>query len=310
MDMENEPLFILAPPRSFTSLVNAMIGQHPSLLGLPELNLFLTDTMKEFWVGKGKDGNRKSPYWPIMRHGLLRTIAHLYGGEQTIEGIAMAFRWIMVRREMSTGDIYKTICRKVSPLIPVDKSPAYIGQIQNLKRLHKCFPNARFIHLIRHPRGQCESVLNAKGGILMLMMAGSVDMTGDEPVIDPQLAWYNGHIQIMNFLDTVPSGQWKRIIAEDLVVDADKGLTEICKWLKLKAGKHELREMKHPENSPFASVGPFNARLGNDINFLRSPALRPVRVKKYDLEEPLPWRPDNKPFDPKVIELARAYGYQ
>ena len=31
-----EPLFILAPPRSFTSVVCAMIGNHPQMLGLPE----------------------------------------------------------------------------------------------------------------------------------------------------------------------------------------------------------------------------------------------------------------------------------
>ena len=27
------PLFLLAPPRSYTSLVNAMIGQHPQAFG-------------------------------------------------------------------------------------------------------------------------------------------------------------------------------------------------------------------------------------------------------------------------------------
>jgi len=307
--MKNEPLFILSPPRSFTSLVNAMIGQHPELLGLPELNLFLADTMQEFWVGRGKDGHRKSPFWPIMRHGLLRTISQLYSGEQSMEGIAMAFRWILVRRELSTAEVYKTICHRVSPRIPVDKSPAYIGQIKYLHTLHRCFPNARFIHLIRHPRGQCESVLNTKGGIFMLMMAGSVDMRGDEPVLDPQLAWFNGHIQIINFLQTLPAEQWKRVVAEEFLTDIDKGLCEICKWLRIKAGKNELNEMKHPEKSPFASVGPFNARLGNDINFLRSPAIRPATIKTYDIREPLPWRPDKKPFDPRVIELAREFGY-
>ena len=34
------PLFLLAPPRSYTSLVNAMLGQHPQAFGLPELCLF------------------------------------------------------------------------------------------------------------------------------------------------------------------------------------------------------------------------------------------------------------------------------
>jgi hypothetical protein len=307
--MDNEPLFILAPPRSFTSLVNVMIGQHPALYGLPELNLFLADTMKEFWIGRGKSDERKNPYWPIMRHGLLRTVAQLYAGEQTLDTIAMAFRWIMARKDMGTGEVYKLLCHRIHPLILVDKSPAYIGRIQNLKRLYSSFPKARFIHLIRHPRGQCESVLNAKGGMLMLMMAGSVDLSGDEPVIDPQLAWFNGHIQIMNFLDTIPKDQWIRVMAEDILVNQEEELSKLCSWLNLASGKYEIGEMKHPENSPFACVGPFSARLGNDINFLRSPALRPVRVKKYDLHESLPWRPDNKPFQTEIINLANEFGY-
>jgi hypothetical protein len=32
-------MLILCPPRSFSSVVSAMIGQHPQLYGFPELNL-------------------------------------------------------------------------------------------------------------------------------------------------------------------------------------------------------------------------------------------------------------------------------
>ena len=39
------PLFLLAPPRSYTSLVNAMIGQHPQAFGVPELCLFNTERL-------------------------------------------------------------------------------------------------------------------------------------------------------------------------------------------------------------------------------------------------------------------------
>ena len=40
------PLFILGSPRSFTSLVCAMLGQNPDAYGVPELNLFIEDNLK------------------------------------------------------------------------------------------------------------------------------------------------------------------------------------------------------------------------------------------------------------------------
>ncbi|MBE2242527.1 MAG: sulfotransferase, partial [Burkholderiaceae bacterium] len=46
-----DPLFLLAPPRSYTSLVNAMLGQHPQAFGLPELCLFNVDKLIDLWRG-------------------------------------------------------------------------------------------------------------------------------------------------------------------------------------------------------------------------------------------------------------------
>src|SRR5215471_9146479 len=72
----NGPLFILAPPRSFTSVVCAMLGQHPQMYGLPELHLFAAETVRDRTrLAEQKDFN--------IHHGLLRVIAQLYFGEQS-----------------------------------------------------------------------------------------------------------------------------------------------------------------------------------------------------------------------------------
>ncbi len=44
-----EPLFIVAPPRSYTSVVGGMLGQHPQAYGLPEVNLSHGDTLGDMW---------------------------------------------------------------------------------------------------------------------------------------------------------------------------------------------------------------------------------------------------------------------
>ena len=54
------PVFLLATARSCSSVVTAMIGQHPALCGLPELKLFASPTIGEmeaslprFWIERG-----------------------------------------------------------------------------------------------------------------------------------------------------------------------------------------------------------------------------------------------------------------
>jgi hypothetical protein len=68
--------------------------------------------------------------------------------------------------------------------------------------------------------------------------------------------------------------------------------------------------MLHPEDSPYASLGPLGAHLGNDINFLRSPALRDGEIRYSTLEGPLPWRSDGKGFSKDVLDMARTLGYE
>lgn len=285
-----------------------MLGQHPQMYGLPELNLFLADTLQDLWMGN--TGSRsQSVFGPLMRHGLLRTVAQLFAGEQTIESVQMARNWIWVRREQSTADVYWELLEHIAPLVPVEKSPAYGAKPEYLERLIATFPNARFLHLLRHPRGQCESVMKVAGGAMARLM-DSFDRSGPEPVIDPQIAWHDFHLTIQEFLDQLSPGQYLRLHGEDFLRDTDAALEQVCQWLDLRSDAEALQAMRHPEDSPYACVGPANATLGNDINFLRSPALRPTRVKELSLEGPLSWRPDGQTFFPEVVELAQEYGYQ
>jgi hypothetical protein len=304
------PLFLLAPSRSFTSLICAILGQHPQLYGLPELNLFMADTMTNFWRGGDSDSSRKSIYWPMMRHGLLRAVAQLYAGEQTIDSIAMAYRWIRVRAGKTTGEVYRELATRIQPLQVVEKSPGYTRKPLYLERLLRAFPNARFIHLLRHPRGQAESMFKLHTGKMMLLLLNSIDYSDRVPELDPQVFWYESNAMIMRFLDRVPAENWMRVQGEDFITDLDAALGRVCDWLGISSAPADLEAMKHPERSPFACVGPATARLGNDINFLLDARIRPARVHRYSLDGPLPWRSDGKGFSPRVVKLATEFGYE
>lgn len=298
------PLFMLAPPRSYTSLFNAMIGQHPQAYGLPELNLFNVTHLKNLWHRVsddiGGDTNR--------RHGLLRTVAEIYGGEQTASTVVMATHWAAARQELESGEVYRELVDKLDPLIIVEKSPAYTIAMDRLCRMLDAFPDARFLHLVRHPIPQCESVLKLNNGVFAVFV-NSFDLDGDEAVLDPQIAWHDLNINILNMLALVPAEQQMRIRGEDCMAEPEKHLRRICQWLDIRDDDEAIAAMMKPEKSAFACFGPINAMFGNDPNFMRGPAFRPHKPRVPPLSAPLSWREDGKRLRPEVVALAQEFGY-
>lgn len=298
------PLFLLAPPRSYTSLMNAMLGQHPQCFGLPELCLFNVEYLMQLWVRTSDEMGSEAK----TRHGLLRAVAEIYAGEQTMDSVRMATHWCAARQTRTTGEVYRELVDQIHPLIAVEKSPAYTVDIQRLWRLWETFPDARFIHLTRHPVGQCKSVMSLYDGTFALFV-NSIDFLEDRAIVEPQFAWYDLNINIMNFLDHVPAAQQMRIRGEDVMGDPPKFLGEICRWLGIRDDVDAIDEMMHPERSPFACFGPLDAMFGNDPNFLSGPTFRPHTVKMPPLNKPVPWREDGQGLKPEVVELARELGY-
>lgn len=298
------PLFLLAPPRSYTSLMNAMLGQHPQCFGLPELCLFNVETLVELWVRTSDEMGSEAK----TRHGLLRAVAEIYAGEQTMDSVRMATHWCAARQHNGTGEVYRELVDKIDPLIAVEKSPAYTVDIQRLWRLYDTFPEARFIHLTRHPVGQCKSVMSLYDGTFALFV-NSIDFLQDRAIVEPQFAWYDLNINIMNFLDHVPAAQQLRIRGEDVMGDPPKWLGAICRWLGIRDDAQAIDDMMHPERSPFACFGPLDAMFGNDPNFLSGPSFRPHVVKVPPLDKPVPWREDGQGLKPEVKALARELGY-
>lgn len=294
------PVFILAPPRSFTSIICGVIGQHPELFGTPELNLFRSKSMRHFIELRR------------LHMGLLRLVAQLYAGEQTVESIIMARNWMLARRDRTTAEVHRELCAKVAPRALVQKSPRYQRRLSYMEAVLDAFPDARFIHLLRHPRGTCQSYLEMQEEAVQLLACadlGAVDRTGPEPLADPQILWHDYHLRILAFEEKVDPKRWLRIVGEDFLADMDEHLKRVCRFLDVSDAPEAIALMKRPEDSPFACFGPLNAVGGNDPKFLADPHLRPYRRKSQSLEGPLPWRPDGAAFHPRVVEMARGFGY-
>ena len=305
-----DPLIVLAPPRSFTSLFCGVLGQHPELYGMPELNLFQAESMRDFWLGPSRAPQMTQTLWRLWgRQGVLRAVAQLYAGEQTIDGIELAERWGRVRIARTTAEVYRELCAKVSPRRLVDKSPIYTSRQPYLDRILRAFPQARFIHFLRHPRSQCESFMRIPEFGILAFHQNAIDRSGAVPVLDPQVLWHDAHVRILRMLCLVPRDRWIRVRGEEFMADPDRVLAGICDWLGISASEPALERMRHPEDSPYACMGPPNAPRGNDPNFLKAPKLRPHVSKHLSLEGPVDWRPDGRGFHRRVVRLARQFGY-
>lgn len=293
-----------------------MVGQHPQMLGLPETNLFARDTyadLTQLYAARGR-----------FQHGLLRSIAQLGLGQQTEDDIDVAAAWLQKRPAASTARIFQDLAAWAAPREVVDKSPLYVYSSSSLERIGRAFPEARYLHLTRHPRGTCESIhelrertaeradrlreyATERGIDLPQQMQASRTAKPDTE-LTPETMWFEPHMRIVELLENVPEERQLRLRGEDVLSDPDQYLPSIADWLGVSTSADAIEAMQHPEASPFACYGPPNARFGNDPSFLEGPALRAYRPKPQDMQAPLSWNPELY-FGDLVIELAEYFGY-
>ncbi|QIB35184.1 sulfotransferase family protein [Ancylobacter pratisalsi] len=294
-----EPLFILCPPRSYSSIVCGILGQHPQCYGLPELNLFLGDTLGEVWTGFGTF--MKS----FGRHGLLRTLAQLHDGVQNEETVARAQEWILARTDWPIRKVFDHIQELVGPRILIDKSPSTLFRAEFLERALKQFPDANYLHLVRHPRSTAASVLSLRAA------HEQIARMANNALFDPERIWRVSHELSVTLTEPLPLGQSMRLKGEAMLANLEIYLPQICEWLGIRSDPEAIEAMMHPENSPYACEGPPNAPRGNDPNFLENPSIdteRLARIREASLIGELSWRPGEN-FDPRTVKLARQLGY-
>jgi hypothetical protein len=297
------PLFILAPPRSFTSVVCAMVGQHPAMLGLPEVNLSVTSRM-ETWLRLYLHTGS------FLSHGLLRAVAELEFGGQSEDTVSRAGWWLEFRRASGTGEVFRELAAAAGDRAVVDKSPSTVLHPEFLRRTAETFPDARYLHLVRHPRATCASIQAAPeimAAIAVFSKAMDLGACGSSP--DPETLWLHSHRNITAFLETVPECRRLRLRGEDLITEPERHLAVVAQWAGIDVGPDSLDAMKRPERSPFAGFGPDGARFGNDPKFLENPALRSRAVRSQSIDGPVTWRSDGSGLSEEVKRLARSFGY-
>jgi hypothetical protein len=294
-------VIMLSPPRSFSSVVSTMIGEHPDLYGFPELHMFVGSTVQEV-IDFEKSHNALHAAGPP---GLLRAVAQIHDGIQTNGTTFRAMNWINDRRDWSVKKMMDHLLESVAPKMGLEKSPPNSQKMLFLERAYACYPDAYYLHLTRHP------VSNRSSWDEFVDNKSSRKDGGQGERMDRLIGWYLMHSNIMKLTSSLPLGQTLRVKGEDILSEPEVYLPQIAEWLGIRTDNEAIEAMMHPENSPYACVGPDAARGGNDPKFMRSPKLRGGRVKEPSLaaffEKEIPkWFPE----DGKLMEACRRSGLQ
>ncbi|BCY09667.1 sulfotransferase [Actinoplanes sp. L3-i22] len=308
-----EPLFVLAPPCTFSWAVCAMLGQHPDLYALPELHLFTTETLAE-WLAVCERQSFE------MDHGLVRAVAELYYGGQDEPEVARARGWLRRRAHLTTGLLFELLAGRVAPRIAVEKSPSLVAHPDPMRRALRMFPGARFLHLVSHPRTYGDMVLEALAvspgdqplppSDWLVRLAEHRPSEDADATVDPQFSWLSLHAGILAFLAEVPKEQQRTVAGEQLLTDLDAVGGELAAWLGVRADAAALAGMRHPEKSPYAPLGPPSAPFGSDAFLHPGPMIPESWSAPRTLDGPLSWRADGGGFNPEVTTLAHEFGYR
>lgn len=267
------------------------------MYGLPELNLFMADNLAGVM-------NKLQIIRPQSLHGLLRVVAQVEYQSQTTATVEKASEWLRQHAHWNPGQFFGFLAERTGSPILIDKSPSTGLNPANLRRMYRAFPKAHFLHLVRHPRPTCNSIhqLQQKSA-----RSRSVNQTTD---LSPEQLWLKINRNILAFTDRLPPGQAMLLQGERLLAQPELYLMQIVDWLGLNSASQNLAAMLHPEQSPYAFIGPPNALFGNDPNFLRNPGYSKRSIPIPQLEGPLEWKNDQSDrFSASTRHLARRLGY-
>ena len=278
-----------------------MIGRHPQLYSFPELNLFLVDRVGTLMALDAEAGD-SLPTGSYLG-GVVRAIAELYFSGQDPAALARARAWLQAHREDPTQRFMDSLLARIHPRTGVEKSARTGMSPTSMERARGFYPDARFLHLTRHPITAIESMRNCHRPFEA--HAGSA-WTDASILRYCGNLWLHTHRSILPFTSTLASNQSMRVRSEDILRDPDKHLPCVMAWLGLPHLPGEVDLMKHPETSPYARKIE-GIRDDSDSSFLLQPHLRTI-PDDPPLAIPSAWGVSGS-LAAEIIEMAVALGY-
>ncbi|MEX2600595.1 MAG: amino acid adenylation domain-containing protein [Balneolaceae bacterium] len=209
-------IFVLAPPRSGTTLLRVLLGGHSQLFAPPELELMPFNTLDE----RSETYTGGDSFW---LEGTLRAVMELKNCD------ADSAKAMMAEREaagMSVKDFYGEMQEWLGERMLVDKSPSYVLDPLILQRIEETFEDPLYIHLHRHPCGMIRSFEEARLQQIFFRYPHSFT-----PGQLAELIWTHSHRTISGFLESVPDSRKLQISFEQMTRDAQVEVERMCRFI-------------------------------------------------------------------------------
>jgi amino acid adenylation domain-containing protein len=304
-------LFVLAPPRSGTTLLRVLLGGSQKLFSPPELELLSFTSMAERRAALGeRDG-----FW---LEGVIRTV--MEARECDVEE---ARRILAACEEegWSTGRFYAELQSWIGDRLLVDKTTTYALSPSVLRQAEEVFEAPLYLHLVRHPYGMIRSFEEAR--LDQIFGRHAHGFTGRDLA---ELIWLLSHQNISEHLAGIPPERWLRVRFEDLVRQPESVMRGICSWLGIDfhpdmadPSPHESRRMTdglHPGGRMLGDLK-FHQHQGVESNvadrwrehhqedFLGEPAWSQAALFGYERPERVE-RSSATPIRPLTREAGQA----
>ena len=241
-------IFVLAPPRSGTTLLRVMLAGHPDLFAAAELQLLGFHTLAE----RSQAFQGKFSLW---REGTLRCLMELHDCDASAAEKRMEE---FEARGFTTKQLYAELQAAIGDRTLVDKSPSYVLDPAALEKAERDFAEPLYIHLTRHPAAMVQSF--ERYHMEQVLFLEPHDFA---PRQLAELVWRISHENTVRFLEGVPSERRVRIRYEDLVTDPESTLRTCCESLRLAFHPDLVDPYKDMEKKMVDGIHAVSAPMGD-----------------------------------------------
>jgi hypothetical protein len=212
----NPFVFIVGAPRSGTTLLRRLLDAHPDI----------AITRETHWITKVLEGQDPvSPDAPVTPEVLARLRAHRKFARTEVDGPALD-RLVSSRTPVS----YAELVTKIFDLYGEARGKRLVGDkvpdyVRNLPLLHRLWPAAKVVHLIRDGRDVCTSMLSRE------RFGRRFPTWAQDPITTAALSWDHLVRRGREAGAELPPGIYHELRYEALVADPAAECRELCGFL-------------------------------------------------------------------------------
>ncbi len=212
--INDRAMFILAPPRSGTTLLRVMLAGHPGVFAASELQLLGFQTLAQ----------RKTAYsgrHSLWLEGAVRAVKEIRdcSTEEAWELIG-----VFEQQGLSTRAFYRKLQEWLEGRVLLDKSPSYALDPASLAKAETDFESPFYIHLVRHPEAVIRSF--EEYHLDQVLFLREHQFSSRQLA---ELVWSVSHRNVVRFLKGVAPERQIVVKFEQLVARPEETMKAVCR---------------------------------------------------------------------------------